>query len=265
MRAQSQARRSLEGRRVMVTRAATVRDPLVDMLEARGARTIRVPAIVLIPADDVLLDGVIEELAEGRFEWVLFTSRMGAEVVAKRLAARGMDGSAVRASVAAVGEGTARALAEAGIRPTLVPDTFTTQALAQAMPAGSGRVLLARADIAGDELEAALEARGWTPVRVAAYRTVFPGRLPADVVRDLKNIRLDAVTFTSASTVEGLRRALGSWRSLPAPRPKVVCIGPVTASAARREGLDVDAIATPHTIEGLVSALEAIFTSQREE
>ncbi len=264
IQAGTQARRSLEGRRVMVTRAAAARDLLVDMLEERGARAIRVPAIELIPAHNDVLDSAIDELADGHFEWVLFTSRTGVEVLTDRLAARGMDGATLRASVGAVGEGTARALADAGIEAALVPETFTTEALAQAMPQGSGRVLLPRADIAGDELEAALEARGWTPVRVAAYRTVFPQRRSAEVVRDLKNSGVDAITFTSASTVEGLRRMLGSWQDLPKPPPKIACIGPVTASAAREAGLDVDAVATPHTIEGLVAVLESIFTSQGE-
>lgn len=249
----------------MVTRAAVASDPLVMMVEARGARTIRFPAIVLIPADDDVLDGVIDELADGRFEWVLFTSRTGVEVVTNRLAARGADGASVRASVAAVGEGTARALADAGIEPDLVPETFTTEALAEAMPAGSGRVLLPRADIAGDELEAALETRGWTPVRVDAYRTVFPDRMPPEAAQALEDGGVDAVTFTSASTVEGLRRTLGSWRALPEPHPKVVCIGPVTASAARTAGLNVDAVASPHTIEGLVAALELTFAREGEE
>lgn len=255
---------SLEGRRVMVTRADALRDPLVEMLQERGARVFRVPAIALIPADNEVLDGVIDQLANGHFEWVLFTSRTGVEVLTNRLAARGMEGSALQATVGAVGEGTSRALAQAGIQAALVPETFTTEALAEAMPAGSGRVLLPRADIAGDELEAAVEGRGWTPVRVNTYRTVFPERMPAEASRALENGGVDAITFTSASTVEGLHRLLGSWKSLPEPRPKVACIGPVTASAARQAGLDVDAVATPHTIEGLVAALESMFTSQGE-
>jgi uroporphyrinogen-III synthase len=38
--------------------------------------------------------------------------------------------------------------------------------------------------------------------------------------------------------------------------PKVVCIGPVTAREAREHGLRVHAVASPHTIEGLVAAVE---------
>ncbi len=257
-------RRSLEGRRVIVTRAAAERDDLLDMLAERGAVPIRAPAIELIPANDEVLDRAIDELANGGFEWAIFTSRTGVEVVTERLAARGLDGASVRASVAVIGEGTARALADRGVEAALVPETFTTEALAQAMPSGSGRVLLARADIAGDELEAAVQARGWTPVRVDAYRTVFPDRLPADAARALEDGAVDAITFTSASTVEGFRRILGSWDALPQPRPEIVCIGPVTASTARKTGLGVDAIATPHTIEGLVAALESIFPSGEE-
>ncbi len=63
---------------------------------------------------------------------------------------------------------------------------------------------------------------------------------------------MDAVTFTSASTVRGFVRALGALRG----DPKVVCIGPVTAREARAHGLRVSAVASPHTMEGLVAAVE---------
>jgi uroporphyrinogen-III synthase len=52
---------------------------------------------------------------------------------------------------------------------------------------------------------------------------------------------------------------------LPPRRPKVVCIGPVTARAARRAGLPVDALARPHTIEGLVAALERVLHPSEAE
>jgi uroporphyrinogen-III synthase len=63
---------------------------------------------------------------------------------------------------------------------------------------------------------------------------------------------VDAVTFTSASTVRGLVGMLGAVKG----NPRVVCIGPVTAREARAHGLTVHAVANPHTIEGLVDACE---------
>jgi uroporphyrinogen-III synthase len=67
---------------------------------------------------------------------------------------------------------------------------------------------------------------------------------------------VDAVTFTSASTVRGFVGALGTLKG----NPRVVCIGPVTAREAREHGLRVHAVASPHTIEGLVAAVERALT-----
>ena len=71
--------------------------------------------------------------------------------------------------------------------------------------------------------------------------------------------QVDAVTFTSASTVRGFVGALGPVKG----NPKVVCIGPVTAKEARAHGLTVSAVANPHTIDGVVEALERVFSLRR--
>ena len=67
------------------------------------------------------------------------------------------------------------------------------------------------------------------------------------------------MTFTSASTVRGFVRAVGAVRG----NPKVVCIGPVTAREARAHGLPVHAVARPHTVEGLVAAVERALAPRR--
>ena len=119
-------------------------------------------------------------------------------------------------------------------------------------------MLCARADIAPDGLEDALAAKGWTPTRVDAYRTTFPRPLPAEARAALRASEVDAITFTSASTVRGFIGALGA-AGFPG-NPKVVCIGPVTAREARAHGLKVHAVASPHTTDGLVAALERVLT-----
>lgn len=113
-------------------------------------------------------------------------------------------------------------------------------------------MLCARADIAPAGLEEALAAKGWSPERVDAYRTKMARSLPADARDALRDGRVDAITFTSASTVEGFVGAVGVVRG----DPKVVCIGPVTAREALERGMRVTAVARPHTIEGLVDAVE---------
>jgi uroporphyrinogen-III synthase len=87
---------------------------------------------------------------------------------------------------------------------------------------------------------------------VDAYRTRLARRLPVEARSALQRGEVDVVTFTSASTVRGFVGALGALKG----DPRVVCIGPVTAREAREHGLRVHAVATPHTIEGLVAAVE---------
>jgi uroporphyrinogen-III synthase len=258
----------LEGKVVLVTRPREQAAELVDMLKARGAEALLAPAIRLEAAPVRPLDRAAESLLRGEFAWVVFTSRMGVDALLRRLRARGASADEIRARVAAVGDGTAGALEDAGLEPDLVPATYTTEALAKAMPQGSGRVLLVRADIAPAVLESTIAAKGWAPVRVDAYGTRLASRMPAAAARALEQGRVDAVTLTSASTVAGLMRMAGTIfggaRSRGATAgsahrgPQVVCIGPVTARAARQAGLKVDAVARPHTIEGLVAALERV-------
>jgi uroporphyrinogen-III synthase len=251
---------TLAGRTIVVTRPRAQSGDLVRALEARGARALVAPAIRLVPAPAKALDPAVDAAAAGRFAWVVFTSAAGVEAVFDRLRSGRARRRSLRAKVAAVGEGTAASLRARGVRPDLVPATFTTEALGRAMPRGRGEVLLARADVAPEGLERALSAKGWSPVRVDAYRTRDVRTLPRTVQRALLRGEVDAVTFTSASTVRGFVRAAGPMLRHPVVQrrhvPAVVCIGPVTSREARLAGLQVRAVGRPHTIEGLVAALE---------
>jgi uroporphyrinogen III methyltransferase/synthase len=242
-------RRTLAGRTIVVTRPAEQARPLVRELERRGARVLIAPTIRIVPARSAALTAALKELAEGRFDWITLTSRATVDMLRDRLASP----RDVRAKVAVIGDGTAEAFRRWARRdPDLQPSTFTTSALARAFPRGRGRVLCARADIAPEGLEAALEAKGWETERVDAYRTVFATSLPREARDAFRRGEVDAVTFTSASTVRGFVTAIGGARGNPA----VVCIGPVTAAAARDAGLRPKAVARPHTLDGLINAVE---------
>ena len=252
----SRPARSLAGRTIIVTRPADQSAALVRLLEQRGARAIVAPAIELLPVRSAALTTALKQLAAGEFAWITLTSRATVAMLSARLGSP----RHVRAKVAVIGDGTAAAFKTwAGRTPDLQPSTFTTVALARAFPRGRGHVLCARADIAPEGLETALAAKGWEPTRVDAYRTRMPRALPADAREALRAGSVDAVTFTSASTVRGFVGAMGPVAGLP----KVVCIGPVTAKEARNHGLAVHAVAKPHTVEGLVSALERVLAPRR--
>jgi uroporphyrinogen III methyltransferase/synthase len=246
----------LAGRTVLVTRPAEQSVELVRRLRRLGAMAIVAPTIAIEPARSAALTAALRDLSAGRFAWITLTSRATVEMLASRLDSP----SAVRAKVAAIGEGTSAAFrAWARRTPDLMPTTFTTAGLARAFPRGAGRVLCARADIAPAGLEDAIGAKGWSVLRVDAYRTRLARSLPADARAALRDGGVDAITFTSASTVRGFVGAMGVVRG----NPKVVSIGPVTAREAREHGLRVSAVARPHTIEGLVAALERVLGAPR--
>jgi uroporphyrinogen-III synthase len=255
----------LDSRVVIVTRPPEQSEQLAGKLRERGATIVSAPAIELIPAPRSALDRAARELSKGRYAWALFTSRAGVEAVASALARVGTGFGAISCRLAAVGEGTARALKDVGASADLIPPTFTTQALGRAMPRGTGRVLLARADIAPQGLEEALVQKGWTPDKVDAYRTRRASRLPGTVKETIRAGSVDAVTFTSASTVEGFRALVRPLLDDGAPLPRAVCIGPVTAAAARNAGFRVVAVARPHTIDGLVAAVERALKPRRRK
>lgn len=246
----------LAGKVVLVTRPRDQDGGLADSLRERGAVPIEAPVIRIAPvAAGGALDKAIYETANSGYSWIAFTSPNAVEAWFQRAAALGVDVSNLPARVAAVGEATGEALRSHGIVPDLVPRVFTTAALGRALPRGRGKVLLPRADVAPSELQDALERKGWTVVRVDAYRTRPVRSLPQAARRELRAGRVDALAFTSASTVDGFVNVAGVIRG-----PKVACIGPVTARAARAAGFPVHAVARPHTIKGLIKGLERVFS-----
>src|SRR5579872_176530 len=121
-------------------------------------------------------------------------------------------------------------------------------------------VLLARAAKARDVLPETLRAAGCAVDVVAAYETHAPGRAVADSLADeLGRGGIDAVTFTSSSTVDNLCDLLGSRSVELVGRARVASIGPVTTETARARGLRVDVTAAEYTVPGLVRALAKSF------
>ena len=72
---------------------------------------------------------------------------------------------------------------------------------------------------------------------------------------------IDAVTFTSSSTVRNLVDMLNGSKSLLQNLP-LICIGPTTAATAKELGLKIDLVAQEHTVEGLVSAVVEYFAGR---
>lgn len=243
------------GPRVVVTRSVADAPVLIERLQSEGLATIHVPVIDVAPSEPTPeIDAAIDRLSAGVYEWVVFASVNGFESFGRILEAR--DAVIPNATkVAAVGPATAASLGRHDVRVDLVPDVHSGSELAAALGNGTGRVLLPRpADAPGAVLDA-LNEKGWTPDEVVTYRTIA-GTPDPDAVAEVRNGAFDVLTFTSGSTVKFFERLVAAPEVVATKQ--VVCIGPSTASVARELGFDVDRIAEPHTVEGLVAAVLAV-------
>lgn len=242
--------RPLFGKCILVTRAREQASQLSRLLAETGAVPIECPVIhieQLPPADELPA-----QLSQA--DWLVFTSANGLPCLLRQLDELGHDIRALGAAkIAAIGPATAETARRYGLRVDFVPTRFVAEAVAEEFPDPRGqRIVIPRAEEAREVLPVLLEERGASVDVLPVYRTVpEDGAMPS-----LETI--DAITFTSASTVRNFRqRYPGDIRG-----PMIACIGPITAQTARELGLQVDIEAEPYTIPALVDALVRHFTTR---
>lgn len=248
----------LWGLRIGVTRSRQQASRLSTMLEESGAYAIEVPTIRLVDPPDGYqdLDAAITHLS--RYSWLVFSSHNGVERFFARLWLQKLDTRALgKIKVAAIGSATAHHLERYGLRADLVPTSFRSEALRDALLprlTKTDRVLWIRSQKARPVLEQALEAKGIPYDGVVAYAPVPALENKERLCSLLQAGELDYITLTSASTVTSLLTLLGPDKDL-LDRVSLACIGPVTAEACTRNGLTPALVADTYTLQGLVQKL----------
>jgi uroporphyrinogen III methyltransferase/synthase len=265
--------RPLFGKRIVVTRSREQAVELVEMLEELGADPIVAPAIRIAPTDQPeALDRAAAEI--GTFDWVIFTSANGVDAFMRRVLEGPGDVRDLKGvRICTIGPSTSARLARYGIKVDLTPDEYRAEAILDALQANDQiqgrRFLLPRADIARELLADELRRHGADVVEVTAYRTLHePGTRDGDpdIYRMLLDRRIDAVTFTSASTVRNFVKMLGEEPAADLLKETVVAsIGPVTAEAAQVLGISTTVMPSDYTIPALVQALVDHFRRSRND
>ena len=246
----------LFGRRVMVTRARAQAGGLSARLAELGAYPVEIPTIEIRPPEDFgELDSGLRSVSG--FDWVAFTSANAARATLDRLMEIGMDARALHGvRVAAMGRATESELLKWGVRADLVPERANSRGLAAALAergVRGARILLPRSEIATEELPERLRSEGAVVEEASAYRNTIPDD-SREALREAVSAGVDAVTFTSSSTVTNLLRLLDDDVSALSGAV-IACIGPTTAATAGRLGLKVDIVARVASTESLAESL----------
>ncbi|MEZ5186810.1 MAG: uroporphyrinogen-III synthase [Candidatus Nanopelagicales bacterium] len=253
--------RPLFGWRVLVPRTKDQAGELSAQLRLYGAVPVEVPTIsVEPPRTPQQMERAIEGIESGRYQWIAFTSVNAVRAIRERFETRGLDARHLAGlKIAAIGESTAAALQDFGVKPDLVPgvDAQSSAGLLEVWPERDteldpiGRVFLPRADIATEKLVAGLTDLGWEVDDITAYRTVRAAPPAAEIREAIKTGGFDAVVFTSSSTVRNLVGIAGK----PHATTVIAAIGPETATTAGEHGLKVAVQPSQAKIEPLVAAL----------
>lgn len=256
----------LFGKRIAVTRARAQASGLVTLLGRAGAAVLESPTIEVVPPDSwESVDAAIDRLDKRK--WLVFTSVNSVEFFFERLHATGRDSRALHGNaIGAVGTKTAEALSLRGIRADLVPARATSADLAASILERDAQptILMFRASEGSDDLLDAVGKAGGTAELVVTYRTV-PATASVDLLRTAVDQHdLDAVTFTSASTVANFVDALGDDRksSFFADGPAIFSIGPRTTAAIREAGGEAIVEADEASIESLADAVIAYYDAR---
>lgn len=221
----------LAGKIVVLTREPADNAELRERLRGLVREVIEVPCVRVEHLEETAaLRDALGALGED--DWLVLTSRHGADAVARF--------GPTRATVAAIGDATAERLRARGYAIAFQPSRPSGAALARELPPRPGLVLLARSDRALADLPAVLRERGFTVREVTAYRTIAEARGDVASVRArLASLPGSVVVmFHSPSAVAGMIDAI------EAPllaRASIHVMGHATMRAVRNAlGVDAD-------------------------
>ncbi len=277
---------------VVLTRSADENKALSVRLAAHGIATVEAPMIDVVVSNDntEALRSAISQLDS--FQWLVFTSANGVRSFDSVYKLNtGLAAAHGHLAVVVVGPATRDAVLHATFRQTMSqPASPSTGRPTDAEPAVGNLVVVEQAprllmapvataadlvsnfpdavserlpseyepsplkvlavlgQLADTTVQVGLKAKGYDVSRVDAYGNVRPERVvevsPGSVI-----------AFFSPSAVDRFVERYG-------PAWSAVCIGPRTSQRAKTRGIEVVAIAEPHTEAGVIAALQSLFESR---
>jgi uroporphyrinogen III methyltransferase/synthase len=254
-------KRPLFGRSIIVTRSRHQAAEFCRNLETLGARVFPFPTIRVEPLPfDTAFAPVLKHLNDIRH--LVFSSVNGAELFCAHLRTAGLDGRALSGKrIICIGSVTADRFREKGLIPDFVPARFVAEEMLPAFSGTpTGEVAILGAEQSRDALAPLLSERGWKIHHLPLYRTRKEDNPNPAALEELRLGKIDAVTFSSSSTVDGFMEFISRENIVPSTIP-AIAIGPITEKTVRENGLNLIGSAPVHTIPGLTAKIMEIFAA----
>ncbi len=260
-------KKPLFGKRILITRGREQSRKMAAGISDQAGEAVLFPTISFMPPTDYApLDKAIQNI--GTYDWVIFTSVNGVEKFFQRFFEvqddiRKMAGP----RIGAIGPVTAAEIRKRGLKVDLLAREFVAEGVLESFSkeqVTGKRFLIPRAENAREILPEGLAKMGGIVDVVAVYRTGFPEKADiAEIKAMLAEKKLNAITFTSSSTVTHFVEMMGADNLGTILDGVVIAsIGPVTSSTIKEQGLSVHVEASVYTVDGLVKALAEYFRQQ---
>jgi uroporphyrinogen-III synthase len=260
--------KTLQGKRIVVTRSVEQSEALVAKLRKSGAVPVLLPMISFAPPEDLSpLDNALRNIES--FHWIFLTSQHTVRAIEDRCAAMGLSLRQMLegAQIAAVGPTTAEVAEEAGVKITYIAQKHQGVSLGRELTKRlkGQTILLPRSDRANQDLVEVLNGIGAHVTEVVAYKTLRPAQ--EEIAKYISEIErgADAVLFFSPSAVHHLQEILGPVRFVILSRAATfTAIGPVTWKALRATGVERIISAKDTHVTAVIDSLVDFFSNTNQ-
>ncbi|WP_058307223.1 uroporphyrinogen-III synthase [Gracilibacillus massiliensis] len=239
----------LAGQHLMVTREATQALPLVHLLEAEGAKCIRVPLL--------RFEAIINKKNRHQFlrlneksDWLFFTSANAVRFFDQYVKELGV---AVTQKIAAVGEKTTWMLEKHGYTIDFQPTIYSGDIMVKEFlhTYGKQKIALIVGSKSRPEIPQLLKEAEISFEKIVIYRTIKNKEMQPLLQQTVSKV--DAVFFTSPSTVQAFQQFLTSQQFERIKEEVVaVAIGQTTATALEKAMFNDIISPDNYTIEDMV-------------
>lgn len=261
-------KRSLIGRRVVLTRSKEQSHPLRTKLEDLGAEVLELPLITISPyCDPKALDDIFAEI--GTYEWIIFTSRNGVQHFFNFFFKRFKDIRCIGGlRIACVGQGTATEVEKYHLEVDFIPEEALSENLAEGLieyqVLDNTKLLVITGNLNRDTLVETLETKGRAIVdTLKVYETALTNLTDSDDAENFRQKGADVIVFASSSAVDSfVKQAKNLQLAHEAKKPLTCSMGPLTSKSMKAVGVPMDFEAKDHSVDGIVDTILDRFGSK---
>lgn len=262
---------SLKGKIIAITRPEKQTHKLARLVSKLGGKPYVAPTVeIKPPLNRHHVTKFVNKVLGGQIDFVIFMSVNGVTSLTKFLEEpeqkRKFFRELNKATIVAIGPKTRKELENHGIKADIVPLKYSSEGIVESLRKIDLRGktgAIPRSSDASKYLRQELEKMGASILEVPIYESTLPQDKSKvlTLLSDLFKGRIDAITFTSASTAQNLFKIASEHAQADELRDclkktVVAAIGPTTQRTLEKLGLKVDVVPKEYTIEAMMEALE---------